>query len=366
VLRSLEMNFNQNKNRVRRRGRGAPKASLPRINRRLTSTSPRVLGQPARKVVWLEYHANYPLGASADQTYLLPLYASAPYSPDPETATLTTPTFAFNANGYTYYRVDHIEVRVDFLNREGFGGQGYIFLRDTSLGATTGGDSYAGVQEVASQGTVSSGFMGGVYGQAKAVTRLRSSVSTIVGENVNYDTLYRSLVNSVPSNLVWLLLGLYMDSAVSLGVSTYVFLKMRTIFDGFIGIADIPSEEIGMCGGCRYVNSALSRGTINHCCGVRRACNNCGAQIPCCRGEGVVPNPGCTIAQEDARPELHHRVEPYSGGVPFAPRCHALHPSKLERDKIPTLSVPVSTVLDKSVVLGVLDGRELKLSTKKV
>jgi len=356
------MKLNQRKSRARRGRRGPPKAPLALVNRRLTNTTPRMLGQPARKTVWLEYHANYPLGAAADQTYLLPLYASAPFSPDPFASSLTTPTFAFNANGYTYYRVDQIEVRVEYLNRETFGGQGYIFLRDTSLGATVGGDSYLNIQEVASQGIVSSGFMGNASSQPKAVTRLRSTVSAIVGENVNYDTLYRSLVNSIPSNLVWLLLGLQMDSAVSEGVSSYVFLKMRTIFDGFVGIA-VTLEELGMCGGCRFINLGLNRGTINHCCSVRRSCNNCGAQIPCCRGEGVVANPGCTIAQEDARPELHHRVEPYVGDAIFTPRCHAEHPSKLQRDKL-TVPSPVSTLLDRSVVLGVLDGRELKLSTK--
>jgi len=298
----------RNRNNQRGRGRGAARRGKERINRRITNTSQSIKGQPARKTVWLEYHANYPLGSAADQTYGEPLILNGPFSPDPGTPSLTTPTFQFNANGYSLYRVESARVKLEVLNRETFGGQAYILIRDTAIGAVTGGAALANIQEYAAQGMTRSGFMGNNTSQPKTVLRMTANTREIVGEVTKFDDSYRSLTNSIPSNLVWVILGLYMDSVVSLGVSSYLFLQMKTTFFGFIGIA-VTQEELGMCAGCRTLNQWLDTGKVTPCCSQKRTCNNCGANIPCSRGSGVTPHFTCEKLREEKSLESHQRVE---------------------------------------------------------
>jgi len=289
------------------RGKKKKDEELQRINRRLTKTGASALGQPARKTVWMEYYANYPMGSAGTSTFGEPLITNAPFSPDPGSVSLTTPTFTFNANGFSLYRCDKTLITWEVLNRETFGVQAMLLVRDTTTGATVGGGVYANVQEYASQGYTKVGFVSGTTGTPKLTLRALSIVDRVVGERTEQDNLYRSLTNSIPSNLTWIIIGCQSDSVFVNGVSSYLRMRMRVHFFGFIGIA-VTMEEMMMCAGCRQQNLWIDKGIISYCCDAKRECNNCGAIIPCCRGEGVIPNPSCKKILEQRDPRRGEKI----------------------------------------------------------
>jgi hypothetical protein len=361
----------------------------PRVNRRMDRTGGKALGQPARKTVIMEYFANYPLNNAGVETVALPLILNAPYSPDPANVALTTPTFQFNANGYTLYRCDKSWVTWEVLNRESFGIQAMMMIRDTALGAITGGGSLANIQEYASQGYSRVGFCAGAFGTPKLILRAQSTVDRIVGEKTAQDNLYRSLTNSIPTNITWVIIGAQSDFNMVGGLSTYIRIKMRVHFFGFIGIA-VTQEEMGMCAGCRYQNTLLGRGVISPCCAVVRDCNNCGARIPCCRGPDITPNKGCLTLKVEEDESQCKKIRPVQAvyvpsktlsrskslGVLRAPEAVTKVfrdiPSKVAGDlavvpQIVAGNTSAKVANESSVLLGVdLQGREIYTKTKKL
>jgi len=207
-------------------------------------------------------------------------------------------------------------------------------------------------------------FFGNASSQPRAKLSMRGTTKSVVGETTKFEEIYRSLTNGIPTNLIWMIFGLYMDSGVSLGVSGYLHLKMLTSFFGFIGIAT-TMEEIGMCAACRQMNVWLDRGIISPCCSATRTCNNCAATIPCCRGTGVAANKTCEklVIERDALSK--QKVIPAS--LPYVPP-RTMKRSKSQGNICPKLR-PAPTLagdLLSSVILGKdVSGREIRLARPK-
>lgn len=272
-----------NKKQKRRKGSRGPRTS--RVSKTLT---------PARSVVWLKYVSTQTLGL-ANHSFGYPIYTNGAFAVDPSSPSgfTTTPGFSVRAAQYAAYRVRRYKGSVTFENTTATPAETVVCHTNSNLGTSNGGSGTIDLLQFAAnrpQINTIRPIQSSAGGPNKAVHRFRHTIASIAGESIMQPG-YKSLTNTVPTNLTYLVFGWVGTSNVT-SMSVSVELMMEVEFLDYIDtLTSFASEkdrllalgkpEVSMCAGCKAVQQIEFAPCPDPKCVCEDSCTNCGFSRRC-------------------------------------------------------------------------------------
>jgi hypothetical protein len=150
------------------------------------------------------------------------------YDVDPVLGSTATPGYAEYAALYTYYRVQHVRVKLDVCNLDNLGVALYWTMNNQDPG--TAGTNYYNYASTTFGGTAN---LAPFYsGRGTHTIRQDVSMAQVVGMTVAQADSFRSVTTSVPTDLVYWGFGIYSDAGTNFsnGVAYAGWIEMTVRF----------------------------------------------------------------------------------------------------------------------------------------
>jgi len=288
------------KNRQRQKNRKGPTTLRKRQPRGRTLRSK--VGStltPPNRTVWLEYVSELALSTGVTkQSFGYPIYTNGAFAVDPNAPSgfTTTPGFSVLATNYAAYRVKAYKGSITFSNTFAASGSTVVCHSNSALGAANGGTSPLDIiQFAANRPTINTIRPIAATGNgASQVTHTFShTIPKIAGESVMQPG-YKSLTNTVPSILTYIVFGWYLSTSVSSFTMTVnVRLRMLVEFLDYIDtLTSFQTEEERLkslgtpaafqpCAGCRQYQTLEAIPCPDPECHCIDKCTNCGSSRKC-------------------------------------------------------------------------------------
>jgi len=251
---------------------------------------------PPKRVVELEYIQIQVLGATAHTGFGYPLQTNGAFAVDPSAPTgyATTPSFSVPATQYAAYRVRSYSGSVTFTNLTAVAADTIVCHSNTALGTASGGTVTNLLQFKANRPSINTVKAIAPLGSGanKVTHRFKHTIASIVGESIMQPG-YKSLTNTVPSILSYLVFGWIATANTTAGMEVSVVLRMKVEFLDYIDtLTSFASEELRlkslgdplqrpMCAGCRAVSELEFAPCPDEKCSCVDMCTNCGYKRRC-------------------------------------------------------------------------------------